>query len=468
MRGKSYIRVIAIFLLSLGLLVVNLPPGAQASSSYEVLMAPNVAAVSGRAQDLGVVKVKFSDTVLAAYSEVTVSLPADFRFPHNPGRSVPVLETAGSGVTIVATGMGDCISPKSFAAPSFPIKSNNDFTIRMAGADALQNDNPGADRYFYIYFNGIDLNNMTGDITVSFTAPSNSVFSSSSDIAAGKVVTKKTIYDENLKGSVRLENSSDYSGVTVSLFKNSRLIARLTTPADGCFTFNNLTTGTYSVEASKDRWHSVRKENIEVEYGKITELPVLVLTAEETSLSPKNGQVPDSTLTDIEGNWAEVAINELVKKGIITGYPDGSFKSGNHISRAEFTSMLVKTMGLTPGGKTSFADLEGHWAYGYIAAAAQQGIVSGYSSTCFRPEDSITREQMAVMIAKAAKLPAVSGVKDFKDNSAISPWAREAVNQVSSHNLISGYPDQTFRPQNYTTRAEAASVLSKLGTEGQG
>jgi hypothetical protein len=167
-------------------------------------------------------------------------------------------------------------------------------------------------------------------------------------------------------------------------------------------------------------------------------------------------------LTDSTGHWAETAINELVEKGIIAGYPDGSFKPDNHISRAEFTSILVKAIGLNPGGKTGFADLEDHWARDYIAAATGQGIVSGYSSVRFGPEDNITREQMAVMIAKAARLPAPSGVKEFRDNNTISSWAREAVTQVSTNNLITGYPGQTFRPQNHTTRAEAASVINIL------
>jgi hypothetical protein len=466
MKGKNCVRVLAIFLLTIGLLAVNMtvPERAQASSTYEVLMAPNVASVSGQAQDLGVIKVKFSDTVLAAYSRVTVSLPADLRFPHNPGGAVPVSTTAGPGVTVVATGQGDCISPVSFAANTFSIRSNNNFTIRMGSADALQNDNPGPDRYFYIYFNGIDVNNMTGDITVSFIAPNGSVFSSSSDIATGKVITKKIIHDESLKGSVMLENSPDHSGVMVSLYKGPRLVARLTTPADGHFTFSNLVSGTYSIEASKNRWQTVRKDDIEIEYGEITELPTLVLNQEGIPIPPgeEQVQVPADTITDSTGHWAETAINELVKKGIVAGYPDGSFKPDNHISRAEFTSILVKAIGLNPGGKTGFADLEDHWARDYIATATGQGIVSGYSSVRFGPEDNITREQMAVMIAKAARLPALSEKKEFKDNNIISSWAREAVTQVSTNNLITGYPDQTFRPQNHTTRAEAVSVISRL------
>lgn len=210
------------------------------------------------------------------------------------------------------------------------------------------------------------------------------------------------------------------------------------------------------------RWIELDNTTIDIERGivsgEINHLTKFAVIA-RPKIETQPNMVSISELTDIKDHWAEAAINKLVKKGIIAGYPDGSFRPDKHISRAEFTSMLVKTAGLKPGGKTSFIDLEGHWAHDYIAAAVGQGIVSGYSSVCFGPEDNITREQMAVMLAKATSLTVLSGGKEFKDSSTISPWAREAVNQLSSDDLVTGYPDQTFRPQNHTTRAEAASVF---------
>lgn len=218
----------------------------------------------------------------------------------------------------------------------------------------------------------------------------------------------------------------------------------------------------YWLDEEKSCWVELNNISVDLEHGSVSG-DVGHLTKFAVIANPKTkDQIPK--LNDIKGHWAEPAINKLVEKGILKGYLDGSFKPENYISRAEFTFMLVKAIGLNAGGKVGFADLEGHWSRDYIAAAAAKGIVSGYSSVNFAPEDNITREQMAVMAAKAAKLPVSADVEEFKDDNAISPWAREAVKQMLSNNLISGYPDQTFRPPNSVTRAEAAYMIYKLIT----
>lgn len=88
-------------------------------------------------------------------------------------------------------------------------------------------------------------------------------------------------------------------------------------------------------------------------------------------------------------------------------------------------------------------------------------IISGYSETEFGPDDPITREQMAVMIVKAAQLSAGVSGKTFADSDSISEWAREAVNVATGNKIINGYSDNTFRPKGNTTRTEAAVVLSQ-------
>ena len=107
-----------------------------------------------------------------------------------------------------------------------------------------------------------------------------------------------------------------------------------------------------------------------------------------------------------------------------------------------------------------FSDTSGHWARDSIKTAAAHGIVSGYSENSFGPNDPITREQMAVMISRAANLSDGEG-KTFADSNQIADWAQAAVAAVSGKNIISGYPDNTFRPQAYATRAEAVTVIVK-------
>lgn len=100
-----------------------------------------------------------------------------------------------------------------------------------------------------------------------------------------------------------------------------------------------------------------------------------------------------------------------------------------------------------------------HWAKDSIAVANAYGIVSGYDDNNFGPNDLITREQMAVMVVKAAGLSSDANGKNFADSQNISDWAREAVAIAVSNNIISGYPDNTFRAKDHAIRAEAAIVL---------
>lgn len=164
--------------------------------------------------------------------------------------------------------------------------------------------------------------------------------------------------------------------------------------------------------------------------------------------------------SDISGHWAEDQIKSMTDEGIINGYPQGTFQPDGKITRAEFASLLVTAFGLTKGEGKSFTDTVDHWAKDAIAAANAAGIVNGYSDTIFGPDDPITREQMAVMIVKAARLTDAAHAKTFADSSSISDWAKEAVDIATSNQLISGYPDNTFQPQGNATRAEATAVLS--------
>jgi len=165
-------------------------------------------------------------------------------------------------------------------------------------------------------------------------------------------------------------------------------------------------------------------------------------------------------LSDIKDHWAEKTIAELVASGAIGGYPDGTFKPDQGISRAEFATIVVKAFQLPEKTGKVFEDTANHWAKNFIATAAANGIVSGYSDTTFGPNDHITREQMAVMIVKAAKLVESQG-KTFVDTDKVSDWAKNAVVTASGKNIMSGYPDNTFRPKNNATRAEAATVIIK-------
>ena len=169
--------------------------------------------------------------------------------------------------------------------------------------------------------------------------------------------------------------------------------------------------------------------------------------------------LPTSSLNDISNHWAVERINNLVARGAIKGYPDNTFQPDNTITRAEFTTVVVKAFNLTNSNGKVFTDTSGHWAKDYIATATAAGIVGGYNDNVFGPNDPVTREQMAAMVVKAANLTVAAAENQFADSNSIAGWAQEAVATAVNIQIIRGYPDNTFKPGGKATRAEAVTVI---------
>ncbi len=162
---------------------------------------------------------------------------------------------------------------------------------------------------------------------------------------------------------------------------------------------------------------------------------------------------------DVAGHWAEGAIKALIAKNAMNGYPDGTFKPENLISRAEFATIVVKAFQLEAKGSKVFNDTASHWGREYIQTAYAHGIILGYNDSRFGPDDLITREQMAAMIIRVVELEKPLGGLTFTDSWKISDWAKEAVHISAKHQIINGYPDNTFRPADNAKRSEAATVI---------
>ena len=172
------------------------------------------------------------------------------------------------------------------------------------------------------------------------------------------------------------------------------------------------------------------------------------------------------TLHDINGHWAEELIQQAVRDGIVKGYVDGSFKPNASVTRAEFTVMLINALHTDyVEAPLSFTDRSniGAWAQSAIARAVQAGFIQGDSSGAFRPNDAVTRAEMAVMVANALQLKAESGTSStFADNEQIPVWARAAVAGMQQSGLLNGKGLNTFAPRDNTTRAEAVKLLMSM------
>lgn len=170
-------------------------------------------------------------------------------------------------------------------------------------------------------------------------------------------------------------------------------------------------------------------------------------------------KVASQSVSDVKNHWAEKSIASLIEKGAVNGYPDGTFNPDSEITRAEFTTMLVKAFKLTPKTGNGFKDTNGYWAKDYIVAAVANSIVKGNGDDTFGGDENITREQMTVMVINALKLNTAEQSVSFKDISSVSDWAKTAVESAVKNNIIKGYEDNTFKPQAKATRAEAVTVI---------
>lgn len=106
------------------------------------------------------------------------------------------------------------------------------------------------------------------------------------------------------------------------------------------------------------------------------------------------------------------------------------------------------------------------WYAPYVMAASEAGIVTGYEGA-FRPQDLVTREEMAMMMSRAYTMkqldvPMLKGLDRFADKEEISAWARTAVDFAVSAELMNGMDDSRFTPKENTTRAQTAVVLKRL------
>lgn len=214
--------------------------------------------------------------------------------------------------------------------------------------------------------------------------------------------------------------------------------------------------GVYYLNEDKKTWELL--DSIQVDFSEGTVSGKVKHFSKFAVFATKKGTV-NIVLGDINGHWAEKDIRELLGVGAVGGYPDGTFKPDNNITRAEFTSILARAFELEEKGGKDFADTKYHWAQEPIKIANGHGIVNGLSDTIFGPDELLTREQMTAMLVNALKLPKVQPNKIFTDQNDISPWAVEVMNTAIANNLIGGYEDNTIRPQNNATRAEAVAVI---------
>lgn len=153
---------------------------------------------------------------------------------------------------------------------------------------------------------------------------------------------------------------------------------------------------------------------------------------------------------------------ENLHQAYIAGYPDGTFKPSKNISRAEMAALLSRVYEgeSLQSGDVSYKDLlNKHWAYSAIQAAKDTGLMKGYPNGTFGPDKSITRAEMAAIVARWLQLEGegASAAKDIQGH-----WAQTPIELVDEANIMNGMPDGTFQPNKPLTRAETVAIINRI------
>ncbi len=139
----------------------------------------------------------------------------------------------------------------------------------------------------------------------------------------------------------------------------------------------------------------------------------------------------------------------MLAPSIVDGFPDGTFRPNGTLTRAQFVKVLVLTLGIAPNssGTGAFSDVaSGAWYASYVASAMQAGLVQGLTPTSFGPNDTVTREQIAVLLTRALQLKG-TGALTFSDSGQVDARSASAVQAAQGAGYLNGFPNDSFQPQ---------------------
>lgn len=188
------------------------------------------------------------------------------------------------------------------------------------------------------------------------------------------------------------------------------------------------------------------------------------------------GAIQAADFGDIQGYWAQPYVSTLADRQVIGGFPDGSFRPSAPITRAQFAAIAAKALNLNAGsggGGESFTDVPSkYWAAQAINAVSGSGLVTGFPDGSFRPEEKITRAQALVILSKSLREnPAnTNALGKYEDAQAVPDWARDSVSKAANAGIIVNFPNTgEIEPNRLATRGEVAALmyqtLSDLGQQ---
>ena len=176
-----------------------------------------------------------------------------------------------------------------------------------------------------------------------------------------------------------------------------------------------------------------------------------------------------TSFSDVNNNyWAKDFIQDLSARGIIKGFPDGSFRPDAPVTRAEFAAMVRSVNKVKTRAAARFVDVSSNfWARGAIADAYEMGWLSGYPGNVFRPAQQIPRVQVVVALNNGLGYEPTCNFQDvlsyYNDAAEIQSYAVKSVAAATERQLVISYPNpKSLKPNQSATRAEVAAFIYQV------
>lgn len=273
---------------------------------------------------------------------------------------------------------------------------------------------------------------------------------------------------------INIQNDSTAEDVKLTpKFIDDHYVVYLAIRNDGVFS------KTYSIEKITDTTETLDTLRISSKDYKNKEY---IITREELAENPnmkfrvkadgimiKETSFASLMANDIDGHWANEVINKLLLSNKIFNRTGQSYRPNDYITRAEFAAYLMLALELNNGEiETEFTDVdEDHMLFNFVKKASSNGLISGYPDGTFKPNNFIRRQDVATVVRKGFDkknydLTALSMSDTFLDSNDIDSYANEGVDFCLSNEIFSGKPGNLFDPKANLTRAEAAVIINKI------
>ena len=187
-------------------------------------------------------------------------------------------------------------------------------------------------------------------------------------------------------------------------------------------------------------------------------VPAMVVPIQAEAATKKFKDVPGSY-------YAHMEIMNLVDRGVINGFSDGTFKPTKQVTRAEFAAFVARALEL-PAATSSFKDVPKTSAlYDGVSRANKAGIIKGFSNGTFKPNTPVNRQDMAVMLDRALQLKGPytkTKTLDFTDTAKVGAYAKTSVERMYAYNVMGAYLSKNFAGTTIGTRAETAKAIYNM------